>query len=215
MKWQDLARPARIVLAAGAAIAAIAAASPAAQAATTTTGCGNRAVSTPFAKYGDKNSYFLAPGGSFEAGASGWTLSNASVVAGNESFYLGATTDRSSLKVGGSATTAPFCITKEDPTVRFATKSVASGSGGNYSQIQVTALIKSPGGSVTNYYLGALQASGYANWTLSPALSWAGTFADYLFGPDGTASIQLQFTVQGQGGNWLIDDVYVDPFMGR
>jgi hypothetical protein len=207
-----VARPARLLLAVGAAIAAIVAASPAAQAAT---GCGSRAQTTPFAKYGDSNSYFLAPLGNFEAGVSGWTLSNASVVAGNESFFLGGTADKSSLKIGGSASTTSFCITKDDPLVRFAAKSVPSGSGGNYSQLNVSAIIRSPSGSVMTYYLGALQASGYANWTLTPQLSWGSAFADYLFGPDGTASIQFQFNVQGQGGNWLIDDVYVDPFSGR
>jgi hypothetical protein len=213
MRRFDMARPARMVLAAGAVIAAIVAASPAAQAAT---GCGSRAQSTPFAKYGDTNSYFLAPLGNFEAGTGGWTLSNASVVAGNETFFVGGkTTDKSSLKIGGSASTGTFCITKDDPSVRFAAKSVPSGSGGNYSQLNVSAIIRSPGGSVMTYYLGALQASGYANWTLTPQLSWGSAFADYLFGPDGTATIQFQFNVQGQGGNWLIDDVYVDPFAGR
>jgi len=212
MIWKHkAARPTRIVLVLGAAIAAIAAASPAAQAA----GCGTRALSTPFASKGDTNTYFLAPGGSFESGAGGWALTNASVAAGNETFYLGAPGDRSALKVSSNASTPFFCITRDDPHVRFVARSVANGTGGNYSQLNVSAVIRGAYGTVMSYYLGTLPASGYANWTITPQLSWGSAFADYLFGSDGTASIQLVFTVQGQGGNWLVDDVYVDPFSGR
>jgi hypothetical protein len=212
MIWKHkAARPTRIVLVLGAAIAAIAAASPAAQAA----GCGTRALSTPFASKGDTNTYFLAPGGGFENGYGGWALSNASVVAGNETFYLGSTGDRSSLKVSSSATSPSICITRDDPQVRFVAKSVANGTGGNYSQLNVSAVIHGAHGTVMSYYLGTLPASGYADWTITPQLSWGSALADYLFGDDGTASIQLQFTVQGQGGSWLVDDVYVDPFSSR
>src|ERR687886_323383 len=38
-----------------------------------------------FQALGDSSDYFLAPGGSFESGASGWSLTGASVVSGNES----------------------------------------------------------------------------------------------------------------------------------
>src|SRR5437870_2494320 len=48
--------------------------------------CAARPTSTPFAPWGDSNSYFLMPGGGFESGASGWALSGgAAVASGHES----------------------------------------------------------------------------------------------------------------------------------
>jgi hypothetical protein len=202
---------ARLVLTVGAAVAAIAATSPAASAAT----CGARTLGNPFARFGDTNSYFLAPGGSFESGASGWSLSNASVVAGNESFFLNGAGDRSSLRIGGSATSSRFCITQDDPLVRFSARTVPTGSGGNYSQLNVSAVIRNASGSVMSYYLGTLPASGYGGWAITPALSWAAALDAWLFAGDGTATAELSFTVQGTGGAWYVDDVYVDPFAGK
>jgi hypothetical protein len=32
---------------------------------------------------------------------------------------------------------------------------------------------------------------------------------------DGTAQVELRFRPVGSGGDWRIDDVYVDPWKGR
>src|ERR1700688_1087747 len=56
--------------------------------------CAAQATSTPFAPWGDTSSYFLMPGGGFEAGAPGWTLAGGpTVVAGNETSFVNAKTD--------------------------------------------------------------------------------------------------------------------------
>ena len=198
------------------AVAVVAAAfvSPAAQAAS----CATRTLTSPFSRFGDNNQYFLAPSGSFESGAAGWALSNAAVSSGNESFFLNATTDKSSLKLTGSALSPAFCITRDDPLLRFTAKTVTTaGSNGNYSQLNVSIIVRNAAGSQGTYFLGAIQPQGNGGWFVLPQMHYGSLFDSYLFGSDGlgTATMQLQFTVAGQGGTWYLDDIYVDPYFGK
>jgi hypothetical protein len=207
------ARPGRLLVAFAAVLAAVATAlllsSPA-----LASNCGNRSTTKAFARFGDTNQYFLIPGGSFESGLTGWSLTNAGLASGNESYFLNSTTDHSSLRIGQSAVSPSFCIAKNEPLVRFAAKSVTNpGSNGNYSQLNVTAVVRNSAGSVKSFFLGALPAPTNSNWFVTPMLQWGSPLDDWLFA-NGTATIQFQFNVQGQGGTWYIDDVYVDPFMG-
>ena len=198
------------------AVAVVAAAfvSPAAQAAS----CATRTLTSPFSRFGDNNQYFLAPSGAFESGASGWALSNAATTSGNNSFFLNAASDKSSLKLTGSALSPAFCITRDDPLLRFAAKTVTTaGSNGNYSQLNVSVIVRNATGSQGSYFLGAIAPKGNGAWFLKPQMHYGSLFDSYLFGADGTgtATMQIQFTVAGQGGTWYLDDLYVDPFAGR
>lgn len=198
------------------AVAVVAAAfvSPAAQAAS----CATRTLTSPFSRFGDNNQYFLAPSGSFESGTSGWALSNAAVSSGNETFYLNSATDKSSLRLTGSALSPGFCITRDDPLLRFTAKTVkTAGSNGNYSQLNVSIIVRNAAGSQGKYFLGAVQPQGNGGWFVLPQMHYGSLFDSYLFGSDGlgTATMQIEFTVAGQGGTWYLDDIYVDPFAGR
>ena len=52
--------------------------------------CAGRVLSQPFARWNDAASYFPAPGGTFESGAPGWTLTGgASVQVGGNTFLSG------------------------------------------------------------------------------------------------------------------------------
>jgi hypothetical protein len=178
--------------------------------------CSARTVKTPFAALGDTRQYFLAPGGSFEGGASGWSLSNAALVSGNETSYLNSTSDQTSLQLTGSATSAPFCITQDDPVLRFAARSVTTpGSSGNYSQLNVSIVVTNASGSQASFFLGAIHPQG--GWFVTPPLEYGSLLSSWLFGSDGlgTATMRVAFTVAGQGGTWYVDDVFVDPFAGR
>jgi hypothetical protein len=197
-----------------AAVVAAAFATPMAQAST----CAGQAVSTPFSRFGDANQYFLAPNGSFEGGTSGWALSNASASFGNESYFLHSSSDTHSLKLTGSALSPTFCITRNDPMLRFVAKTVTTPrSWGNYSQLQVSIIVRNSAGSQGTFWLGAIQPQGNGNWFVVPQLSYGHLLDSWLFGPNGTgtATMQIQFIVAGQGGTWSVDDVYVDPFAGR
>jgi hypothetical protein len=209
---RPIARPVLILFALGAMIAALAVRPDAAQAAD----CGARTLVTPFTEFGDSNSYFLAPSGSFESGTQGWSLAGSSVVTGEDPFDLLGGLDTKSLRVASTATKSPsFCITRDDPHVRFAARSVKNyGASNNSTSLQVTAVLRSANGGSTSYYLGALAPQSDSSWFVSPSLAWGSVFADWLF-VNGTATLELQFSLQGSGGSWYVDDIFVDPFIGR
>lgn len=94
--------------------------------------CVEQPTTQAFLKFKDLADYSLAPSGDFETALKGWTLTNAKVVAGNEtagvlpgtrSLLLGA-----SLSGGAAEAISPeFCITEDHPTFRFLTKNIATG----------------------------------------------------------------------------------------
>jgi hypothetical protein len=90
-------------------------------------GCAYPAVSQPFAAWGDLTKYYLSPGGGFES--SGWKFgSGASVVPGNESFYVNGGSDSHALTLAPGATAqSPYsCITALDLKVRMFVRSDAN-----------------------------------------------------------------------------------------
>jgi hypothetical protein len=177
------------------------------------TGCPTRTVTTPFTRFGDANSYFLAPNGGFESGTTSWTLSGgASVVSGNESYNLHSSSDHSSLSLptGSVASSSFVCITKDDPSVRF----VARATGSVYTSLNVSATIRSSAGTVQSVYLGQLSAGSFGSWTPSSIYSYSVNLNMPGMIINGVAEISFTFSSQGSGGSWQIDDVYIDPFKG-
>ena len=85
--------------------------------------CPDQSLTTPFAQWGDTNSYFMIPGGSFEGTSDqvGWTLSGASLTPGNEPFYVNSSGDSQSLTIsaGGTATSPFFCVDNTMSDLRF------------------------------------------------------------------------------------------------
>jgi hypothetical protein len=57
--------------------------------------CSVSPLSKPFERFGDGASYSPGPGGSFEVAGAGWSLTNAAVASGNESFAVAAARTRS------------------------------------------------------------------------------------------------------------------------
>ena len=91
-----------------------------------TTACDAGAVTAKtFAPWLDQSNYKPAPGGDFEAGSPGWTLTGgAKIVYGNASQQVGGAGRRSSLQLapGASATSPASCVGLAEPTIRmFAT----------------------------------------------------------------------------------------------
>src|SRR3712207_9496649 len=111
----------RAVSALVAAGALVALAAPATAAAAT---CPELPTKRAFAVFGDLADYSLAPNGGLESGTTGWTLSRAYVVYGNEPFFLNLSGARKSLRVesGGRAATGSFCLGAEHPPFRFVTR---------------------------------------------------------------------------------------------
>jgi hypothetical protein len=171
--------------------------------------CGSQKESQPFARWGDTNSYFLVTGGTFEAGAVPWVLwSGASVGAGNETYYVNASTDRSSLSLpsGSSATSPAVCTSIYQPTVRLFVKNTGSSS----SRLRVEALYPGLLGGVQVARLGDL--SGTSAWQPTPAMGLTVTNLLATLSLQQTA-IAYRFAPEDTSGQWRIDDVYVDPRM--
>ena len=196
-------------------LAALAAALAVPASATATDGLGGGCPSTyeqPFAPWLDFASYVLAPNGDLESGSAGWSLDGgASVVAGNESFYVHDAQDGSSLSLlpGSSATTGDICIGLTSPDLRFFARNLGSPLSTLKVEVLYTGLLGRPRALTVAVLTGGsswqptLPVAFLENLTLLPLLS------------DGTTSVAFRFTPQGSSSEWRIDDVYVDPFKGE
>src|ERR671931_1099742 len=194
----------RIGLALVAVLFAALAAATGSSAATGASSCNYGPASHPFASWGDVASYTLVPGGSFESGAPGWTLSGgARVLSGNESYYANSRYDSHSLALpaGSSATTAPFCVSLNRPTIRVF---VANG-GSSSSKLRVKVVFRGLSG-ILGVLDGGTVSAGSA-WNASPIMLAT------LNAPLGTKSAQFVFTPADSSGAWRIDDLYVDPWV--
>lgn len=174
---------------------------PAARAATTpTVGCTTRATAAKFkAVDGDTNAYFTAPSGTFESGATGWALSSASVVLGNEPKYVNGATNSRSLQVlwGGKAVSPLFCNQYGERSIRFFYKGTAGARV--HVHIDVTNCVTDDRSTL--------------DWEATvPLLGWG--VANAVMVPDlysqGYENLQLTFTAVG--GAVAVDDVEIDPF---
>ena len=165
--------------------------------------CPTQDASQAFLPWSDPAWYVLAPGGGFEDGASGWTLSGgAAVQEGNEPYQVGGASDAHSLALpdGAAARTARICIDVAHPTIRL----FARNEGSRYGTLQISVLYRGPLGIWLSLPIGAVTA-----------------------GPDGAPTAQIPvlvnlltllddseavFRFSADGGDWSIDDVYVDPW---
>jgi hypothetical protein len=168
-----------------------------------TSACDNATLTQPFSGWADANYYKAVPGGSFESGAAGWTLSKgAHIVAGSEPFGATGSVGSASLDLpAGASATAPFtCVDAAYPTFRFFGHNAGLASSVAVSVIYHSSLL----GNVT-VPVGVVALS--ANWQPSLALITASTVPGMVQG--GTAQVALRFTAVS--GESQIDDAFVDP----
>jgi hypothetical protein len=168
--------------------------------------CPTQPVSTPFSEWGDTDSYFPLPGGSFEGAADelGWTLSEASLSSGNEPFLVNSSGDGQSLSItgGGRATSPFFCVDKTMSSLRFFADQAAAGG-----DLQVQALVQTPTG-IHTVSVADLADGSMPSWAPSqPITGVSGTLSD-----GASLMVALQFSVPASAASWQIDDVYVDPY---
>ncbi len=170
---------------------------------------------TPFVTFRDVDNYAAVPDGGFENGAAGWTLTGgARVVTGNEPWMVGAPGDTHSLSLpaGSSATSPPMCIGLFSKQMRF----FAQNSGAAGSQLRVQVIYHGGVGALLGGLGSTLGISdkksfpGGKAWDVSPVVPMTGGVLPLL-----TQSVQFRITPLSTGGNWRIDDVYLDPLMHR
>jgi len=174
--------------------------------------CPAESLEREFLPWLDLAYYKLAPNGGFESGSSAWSLrGGASVVSGNEPFYVGAAGDQYSLSLpsGSSATASATCVTTLDGTIRF----FAKNSGSLLSTLKVEVLYVDALGTPRAHTVALLAGSSRWQPTL-PILTLANLLHPPLF-TDGKVDVAFRFTPLGSMSGWRIDDVYVDPFKAR
>ena len=157
-------------------------------------------TSTPFAGWSDYANYALLPDGSFEGGASGWTLTGgARATSGNETFYVHSNKDNASLSLpaGASATSPPMCISLLSSKMRFLVR------GNSGSSVKVQVIYRGVVSSLLGILDGGTVTAG-TSWKPSPAIGMLGGTLPLL-----TASVSFRFTAVG--GAAAIDDTYLDP----
>jgi len=156
--------------------------------------------------FGDTASYVFAPGGSFEAGAPGWSLKGSSVRSGNESYFVGSTRDSHSLYIPPTSNpvSAPICVDASTPTFRLFAKQASS----KWAEMNINVLWTDASGASHVSSAGGLSAT--SHWTLSQVYD-LGTMLP-LWQPGSTLSVRLQFVPASGGGPVAVDDVLIDPY---
>lgn len=172
--------------------------------------CSYTGAEQVFGPWGDGNHYVLGPDGGFENGASGWALNGgAGTIADNESFFLNDPADSRalSLPAGSSAASPSVCMSLDTPIFRLLARN--SGDPSSYLRVEATYSL-----------LGLLRTKTLSNvkagptWAPTQQMSTVLTLAT-LTGTLIPSAIKIKITPVGSGGNWTVDDLYIDPFARR
>lgn len=170
-----------------------------------------------FLKFGDLADYWFAPGGDFESGATGWSLSNAKVVAGND--QTGVAGGRKSLAIGGglvslrgTAVSPTFCVTDEHPTFRYVMK-----ANGTVGMLETYVRYTAVDGSTQEQQIKSNSATTLlpGKWKPSDLQPLATAMPMKKIG--GVAKVRLVFRspLGALGTGYQIDNVLVDPYRTR
>jgi hypothetical protein len=172
------------------------------------TGCPTTATTKAFTQFGDTADYSLLANGAFESGTSGWSLTQAAVVTGNETYRVRSATDTRSLaiKAPGLVVSPSFCVSSAHPSFRF----FGRRTNGTWGVLNVKLRWKDSSGRVNETVVGSLSGDPYKSWLPTPALPLATTLP--LWQSGSTLSVQLVFDPEDFGGDWAIDDVFIDPY---
>ena len=165
--------------------------------------CDDPPLERPFVRWLDPAQYVLAPDGDFDAGARGWQLTGAGPVADNEPWNVHGSDRRAALHLArdGSATSPVMCVGIEHPTVRL----FARNRGAALGTLTVEVLFEDAFGNVRSLSVGTVLADEWAPTLPMPVLA---NLLPLL--PGERTPVAFRFTADG--GDWLIDDVFVDPW---
>jgi hypothetical protein len=172
--------------------------------------CPSAGAKQAFGQWGDQRNYVLALDGGFEAAAQGWDLDGgATTVAGNESYYLNAAGDDTSLSLpaGSSAGSPPVCMAIDTPVFRM----MARNTGAPTSKLKVTASYRLLG-LLRTQTVGTVTAG--SAWAPTPPQSTVLTLST-IIGTLIPSAIEIRVTPLDSRGSWQVDDLYIDPFARR
>jgi hypothetical protein len=196
----------RALAAAVTAVAAAALGTPAAQAAKTAqVTCPAQPVSQIFSPWKDRSLYARVPGGGFDAGAPGWTLSGGASVTGDSQPLLGGAGGGSlQLGPGASATSPVFCVALGYPSGRAFARGVLGKA-----KVRVQVLHLAENGSVLRVGSERDLDAPSSGWAPTHLFSLSEGLADKLGG-----RVQLRFTLRS-GQIARVDDIFADPRLAK
>jgi hypothetical protein len=155
---------------------------------------------------GDTSLYTIAPGGSFEAGTTGWTLNGSKVQSGNESYHVNGSANSNSLFIPPTSNpvSAPICVSNATLTFRFFAKQAGSG----WAEMNINVLWTDASGVSHVSTAGGL--SPVTGWGLTQVYDLGAMLP--LWQSGSTLSVRIQFVPASTGGPVSIDDIEVDPY---
>jgi hypothetical protein len=203
----------RIRLALAAGVLMLATVVAGASTAAPTRSCEARQLSQPFLPWLDPGQYFLYPGGDFETAGAWTTTGGARIVPGNEPFRVNLASDSRSLYLPSSAAARgpAICVASDEPLLRFFVKS----AGSPLSVLTVEARVRTTVLGITTSTtvpLGIVLGAAAQTWQPSLPVVFELSLDQLLAG---SSTVEVRFTPIGLGGQWYVDDVYVDPIKDR
>lgn len=169
------------------------------------------AVDQPFRPWADSAYYGLAPNGGLESGSAGWALTGgAQAVAGNESYAVGGSTDRTSLALpaGSTGTTSSACVGTLSPTIRFFVRN----TGDPAARLRLDILYTDALG--LRWSVPVAGFAGTSRWQPTPITLILANVTSLPLVTGGQAQVAFRLTAVGAGGAFQVDDLYVDPYKG-
>jgi hypothetical protein len=165
--------------------------------------CATQTLSQPFLSFADPMQYTLLPGGTFESG-NRW--SGGEVVAGNEPWNVTEENDHKSLALaaGTTTTSGSICVGIDHPDLRF-----FATSSSPKAALRVEVLFEDAYGHVLSAPIGAV--TGSSGWSPTVPMPIGVNLLPLL--PGNYTAVAFRFSASG--GDWTIDDVYVDPICRR
>jgi hypothetical protein len=169
--------------------------------------CSDYSYSQVFLPWADPASYTLAPGGDFEKANKNWQLLGASRVSNdNEPWNVAGAGDHTSLSIpsGSVAISQPMCVGLGQPTMRMFFKQTG-GLPAPVGRLRVDVLFDDVTGATQSQSIGWVGALN--TWSPSQQMAIVANLLPLL---DVGTPVAFRFTALG--GDFSIDDVYVDPW---
>jgi hypothetical protein len=166
-------------------------------------GCTTRTLAQKFQSVdGDSNYYFTAPAGTFESGAPGWSLTNATIGYGwgNERYYVNGEGQSTSLFLwpGGTSLSPVFCNQLGEGSLRF----FYAGSAGARVHVHIDATSNTGGNVSTLDWEMTVPDNG--SWAAAKGIQMPSLYSGNY------ENVQLRFTAIS--GWAMVDDVEIDPW---
>lgn len=154
-----------------------------------------------FSLFGDQDWYALVSQGDFETMPTWSKGGNVTLAASSDPFALTGTMGESSLRLrsGGWVRTPLMCVNLQTPHLRF----VANASGAGELDVDVR-LVGCPGRFISRSR-SSLSPSDHSGWEPSAKID----LNTSCLGPGRSGIVDVRFRSQG---DWLIDDVMIDPY---